>query len=95
MVGQKRGNSTDQVNLPPIGGSSYLSESAHSGPRRKEDGMSRKSYKPEQIINLRADATVPESFSGHALKTEPFHPYPAIVIGHCDTPAVQFTERHF
>ncbi len=30
-----------------------------------------------------------------ALKTETFYPYPAIIIGNGDTPAVHFTERHF
>jgi hypothetical protein len=41
------------------------------------------------------DVTMPELFLRRALKTETFHPYPAIIIGNGDTPAVQFTDRRF
>ena len=39
------------------------------------------------------NVTMPELFLRRALKTETFYPYPAIIIGNGDTPAVQFTDR--
>ena len=39
--------------------------------------------------------TMPELFLRRALKIETFYSCPAIIIGNGDTPAVQFTDRHF